>query len=357
MRGSFHRRKATTVGLGVVAVGATLGLFAVGAVSQQTGGLTIYRGETAQEAGFKPFAWGSGTVVEDPQMHFSGTHSLRIATHGMYQGAGVSFKKPVDLAPFLSNKNAYLQFVVSIPETVTTTGGASGGVPGGFGPPGFSSGGGRPGTSGGGFPGGGFPGAPGGGFPGFGRGGGRGGVGGQGGETKAQAQKARNIEKLRVVLLTASDRSIEFLLPLEYARTTEQQWKQLSIPVMAVPGLKADDAQIKEMRIFADVPGTVYLGQARVVTDVTPVTIDRIGEKVIPRNSRYTYTVKASAGVIPLKVAWDFDEADGIQEEKIGRTVIFRYTKTGDFVATVTVSDLYGMMEPKTLKFKVHVTP
>lgn len=348
MRG-LTMRKGITVGLcSLAAAGAALGLITAGAGAQDSSGITIYRGGTAQEAGIKLVNWGSGNIAEESQLQYSGSRSLRLVTHGMHQGASLVLAKPIELAPYINNKNAYLQFIIQVPDNQSADGtgspaGFSGSSPFGGGGPGRGAQGGFPGAPGGG----GFPGL-GGGFPGYGGGGRRGGT--------ATSQKAQNIEKLRMVLVTTSDRTIEFLMPMEYARPAENQWKQLSIPVGAIPGLKADDAQIKEIRIFGDSPGTIYLGQLRVLTDITPLTLDRIGEKVIPRNARYTYTARASAGIIPLKVTWDFNEADGIQEEKEGRTVVHSYHKSGEYVGTVTVQDVYGMMEPKTVKFKILVT-
>lgn len=355
MRGSFHR-KTTTVSLCAMALAATVSLVVARAGGQDTGGLTLYRGDTLSEAGIKTVDLGSGSIGEDKQMHFSGTHSLRISTHGYYQGGALVFDKPVDLAPFLNNKHAYLQIVINVPDVTTNNAGGaggSGGFPGyGRGGPGVPGGGGGL-AGGGGFPGFGGGGQSGGGFPGY---GGGGGAGQQRGAT-AQRQKARNIEQVRVALLMNNGKASEFLMPMEYARTTEQQWKQLSIPVNAIPGVKADAAQVREVRIFGNVPGVIYVGQIRVVTDVTPLTVDRIGEKVVNRNARNVYTVRASAGIVPLKITWDFDESDGIQEELEGRSVVHRYHKTGDYTASVTVRDIYGVIEPKTVKFKVLVTP
>ena len=45
------------------------------------------------------------------------------------------------------------------------------------------------------------------------------------------------------------------------------------------------------------------------------------------------------------------------QEEAIGRAVSHTYNKSGYYIATVTVSDLYGLKPPAKMTFKVHVTP
>ncbi len=318
---------------GIVAVAGTLGIARIAQAGQGALGDSIYRGDPKSVSGITARAWGSGTVAEDTAVHLSGTQSIRITTHGLYQGASLVFATPVNLANYLANKDAYLQFAINIQQSTTTAGG--GGMPAGM-MGGASMGGGRP-------PGGGGRGA-------MGQMGG-GSVGGRpGGVT---AQKTHDIQNLRVQMITTKGRSTEFLLPLEYG-STQDTWKLLTIPVAAT-GLKPDAAEVKEIRVFGDAPGTMNLGQIRTVVDSTAITTERMSDQTIARGSTVTYRAKASAGAVPLKFSWDFDASDGIQEEKVGRSVQFRYRKSGEYVTTVTVTDVYGQRDPKTIRFKVFV--
>lgn len=303
----------------------------------QNGGLAIYRGDSGQATGIKLSSWGSGTAEAEKRLFYSGSESVRITTHGFYQGVRLQFAKPVDLTPFLTTKTAYLQFILRIPSTNTNgtypgMGMGSSGIPG------------VPGMSGMSGPPGGFSSYT----------GGRGGPGA--GRTSTKAQKARALENVRVVLVTEADKQLEALLPVEYARD-ENQWKILSIPVTAITDLKSDDAQLKEIRIFGDTPTTVYLGAIRVAVDSTPIRVDREEAKVIPRNVKDQFIASATGGSGPLKYSWDFDAADGDdQEDATGRTVQHAFSKSGDYVVTLTVSDPYGVKEPVKTKLKVHVT-
>ncbi|MCS6776590.1 MAG: PKD domain-containing protein [Chloroherpetonaceae bacterium] len=301
----------------------------------QNTGAPIYRGGPAQESGIQLASWGSGTVVEDPQRPYSGSRSLRVTTHGSYQGARMILNAPINLGAYTANKNAYLHFVFQIGDNQQNSGFGGSGFPRG----GFGDAGGSPSIPGGGSA-----------FNPF-----RAGYGGAMG-SRATLQKSQNIERIRLVLVTTDDRQLELLAQTEYAPALDQQWKQFAVPVSAIQGLKPGSDQIKEIRIFGDTAGTIYLGQMRVVTEVTPLTVSTISDRIVTRNSRNAYTARASAGVIPLKFSWDFDESDGIQEEKVGRNVTHVYHKSGQYVATLTVSDLYGILPPKTVKFKVTVT-
>jgi hypothetical protein len=45
---------------------------------------------------------------------------------------------------------------------------------------------------------------------------------------------------------------------------------------------------------------------------------------------------------------WDFDKADGIQQQAVGSTVKYLYEEPGDYLVTCTVSDRDGVRSPVT---------
>lgn len=334
--------------------------------------LTIFRGDNAQASGLTLAAWGSGTIDEDTAKVYNGSESLRIMTHGLYQGASLILNKPVDLGPYIGNKYAYLQIAVMPPPVNTGLAGNSGS---GFGPPGAGGGasGGLGGPGGLGAPGaGGFPGGYPGSFGGKGQGGGYPGAGGAGGQGSSKTggkltfQKNRNLQNLRVVLVTGTGRPLDAMLPMNSA-TDDNQWKLVAIPVAAIPGIKAEDALIKEIRIFGDAPATVHVGGISVVEDKAPITVEAISDRTVQARLEYPYRAKASAGITPLVYSWDWDASDGIQDETQGRGVTHTYRrqtaydanakKELDTVITVTVSDLYNIKPPAKTSFKVHITP
>lgn len=379
---------------GLTTLTALTGLALSTAHAQDALTLNIFSGESKQASGNTLTGWGSGTIDEDKNAAYSGADSLRIFTQGLYQGASIGFAKPADLKPFLGNKNAYLQLIVLIPQANPGGAGGAGGFPGGpggfpggpggfqggsGGPGGFPGGGGRPGGAGGaggrggGFPGGGgrggggFPGGQGGpgGFQGGagGAGGFQGGSGGQGGPGGAMGrggrggardtQMASPLENLRLVFVTTENKKTELLVPLSYA-TRENQWRVVNIPVTALPGINADSSKIKELRLFGDSPSIMFLGKVSILTDNTPLTVEKIDDKNVGTKLSYAYVATAAAGIAPLKYTWDWDASDGIQEESPGRTVSHVYGKPGDYVVTVTVTDVYGTRPPQTTTFKVH---
>lgn len=321
-------------------------------VSAQSGGLTLYRGEPKSESGVTFAGWGSGTVEEDKDVYYSGSESLKITTHGQFQGASIVLPQPVDLAPYIGNKNAYLEIAILPPSDSNQPGGASAAsrMYGAAGPMG-GSGSGR--------------------HRDMGYSGGLSGRSGQPGNGRGGLQRPLRLQNIRVLLVGVDGRCSEVLLPLDSA-TIDNGWKLVHIPIPAIPGLTTqnfqyqvgqtapapgDSTRIKALRLFGDAPAVLRLGLVRVVTDATPLSVTPLDEQIVPRNERVRYTVMATAGVMPLAFSWDFDESDGIQDEAHGRSVVHSYLKAGDFIATVTVSDLYGLHTPQVLKIKIHVTP
>src|ERR1051326_1583460 len=82
--------------------------------------LVIYRGDSLQTAGLALANWGSGTVEEDTGKTYSGTESIRLTPHGLYQGGSLNFAKPVNVAPYIAGRFNYLTIVVQIPNTHPT---------------------------------------------------------------------------------------------------------------------------------------------------------------------------------------------------------------------------------------------
>ncbi|MCW3052376.1 MAG: hypothetical protein JWN14_1546 [Chthonomonadales bacterium] len=348
-------------GLGLAAVGWTLAAH-VGAQAV-TNGPVLYQGDPSAKSGIKLASWGSGAITEDNKGVFNGgSMSLRIVSHGLYQGASIQLGKTVDLGPYVDNKFAYLSFVLvpPAPPGPATAGGFPG--PGGKGP-GTGGAPGAPGLGGIGGEGGPSSGAPG-------SGGGFAGRGQDGGLSskplKVTYQTPQAMKNVRIVLVTATGRQLETLLPLDSA-VDDGQWKRLSIPISVIPGIKADDAKIKEVRVFGDSPGIMRLGNIAVIVDQTPITVDSLPNRDLARLASHDFRVATRAGITPLSVSWDWDATDGIQEEAQGRFVSHAFRKESaydrdtnkilDNVVTVTVKDLYGIKKPVVTKFAIHVTP
>src|SRR2546423_2034891 len=88
---------------------------AAGAIyAQGPGELRVYKGEPVQQAGLALAPWGSGEVRESEDKVYIGNKSIKVTTHGRYQGARLVLQNPLDLKSVVNDPTAYLQFTIAL---------------------------------------------------------------------------------------------------------------------------------------------------------------------------------------------------------------------------------------------------
>lgn len=324
----------------------------------------IYKGEPLKQASLRATSWGSGEVKDATDNVFTGSNSIKVTTHGFYQGARLILGSPVNLKAAEGEQSAFLQFVFMLPDKAGAGRmGGPGGMMGGYGA--MMGGKGGPGGRGG-YGGAGGPGGLGG------RGGASGGQGGQGGGEggaygSAATVKPKPLANFRLVLVTTDGSKTEILVPLDSARKERETWQSFSIPIASIPLLKNTDGQVKEIDLFGDSPAVVYLGEVRVLHDETPIRVDDLDDITIAKNDTQPFIAGAEAGPTALKYEWTISGVaarDGERQEVTtayqvvgeGKTFKHKFVKGGDYAVTLTVSDIYNLKKPVTKKMNVHVT-
>jgi hypothetical protein len=347
----------------------------------------IFKGDRPAEAGLLLSGWGSGDIRETGEAVYIGSTSLQVVTQSFYQGGRIALQQPISLGTFATNPAAYLVFQVRLPGgtgSLYTGGYGRGlGMPGVPGAPVIPGMGGPAGPRGGAIGGagraagraggavGGMMGGPGmggppimGGAPGVGTGrrtgavtGGMPGVpgfGGYRGGYTAPTMTTRVMKQMRIVVVTVDGKQYEAVAPFDPPLTDQEGWFPIGIALGAFKGL-SPEAQIKEIRVFGDGYGVFYVGEIRLATDATPITGDAGEEQIVAANDLVRLEARASAGITPLRYAWDFDASDGIQEDAIGKVVTTRYRKAGEYTVTLTVTDVFGLKKPFVATTKITV--
>lgn len=323
-------------------------------------------GRTLKDQNITVKSWGSGTISETDEVAYEGTHSIRISTRNFFQGGVIQLGEPVDLSDSYGDSSNLLRIAIRTIDAAPMGGGRPGGLPGG-GRPGGLPGGGRPGGIGGppGGPGG-FPGGPGG-FPG-GPAGGLGGPGGfRGGMPGAQGTTSQ-LQMVRYVITTTDGKKSEAYVPIATGGTSTTGWRAVAIPLKAIRGFDKTNKQVKAISISGDATTTFFVGDIRVVSDTTPIR----GRLLVQSQTRgwtevtdlnlglgdeVTFGATGEGGASVLKYSWDFDAADGLQEDAIGPSVKRRFRKPGTFTITLTVVDEFGLKEPFRATLQVKVNP
>jgi hypothetical protein len=169
---------------------------------------------------------------------------------------------------------------------------------------------------------------------------------------------------VRVVLVMTDGKQCERLFPLANASNQRDEWRVVAAPVPKIPGIAATNLQLKEVRLFADSVGVLYIGDVSTVHDVTPINLGDLPEQTVAVNDVVTFSGSADAGNTQLKYEWTVVREDegsvpkGLPSlpDMEGRTVRYFFRKSGDYVVTLKLSDVDGVKKPVTTQTKVTVT-
>lgn len=304
-----------------------LGMSAVAGASAQS----IYvPTRTIDEQGISLKGWGSGTISQTDEVKGEGSWTLRVSTRNYFQGGMVMLKTPVDLGGAFSDKNNLLRFSYRVANsglTINNSGGGAATSGGGAGSIGSDAGfqGGQQNRS------------------------------GQGGNQSNLTSDAQ-LSKIRVIVSTSDGLKSEAFVTLRPG----DNWRAVAVPLAAINGFERTNKQVTGIAFSGDATSTFYVGEVKIVNDSTPIQGEMVqkNDMNLALNDEVTLAANGFGGSSVLKYTWDFDAADGdSQVDAVGQTVKRRFRKPGDYVVTVTISDMYGAKAPVKATLKVKVNP
>lgn len=259
----------------------------------------LFGGQPPAPAGITLGGWGSGSATYTGEEQYEAGGVLKIKVRDFYQGARLDFREALDLTPVLRQPNAYLALTVKLGPGVQAAPAAMPGMDGGMMGPG-------------GMPGG-MPGAA------------------------APQVKVPKVTRLRVALL--GEKTSYELYPLSDVQPDETGWVKIGIPLEALKERVGEGTfTVKRLVIGANAPDTISIARIVALNDDTDITAEATPERFneIRVNRPIRFTALAKGGVTPLKLCWDFDASDGVQEEAIGARVEHAFSKPGRFTVTFT---------------------
>lgn len=280
----------------------------------------IYDGQSPTSAGMQLFGWGSGQAAPAKQAGYAGApDAIKISTHGFYAGGRIAFSKPVDLTEQFTDPDSrygFLEFICQFPTAQPPMARA-----GGLGAP-------------------------------------------------PEGPPVPDTQFVRVQLIFEDGTAEVANQPVVLRPANEPNWFTLDIPFVSLKGLdKIKKFQLKEIRLFGDAEDNIIIGAIRTTSDDEPISIEPLEEGlVVAVNDPVEFSAIASAGISTLKYSWDFDDADGIQEDAVGPVVVHAYKKPSPmsptnpdelkpYTVTLTVTDVSGAKKPEVRKTTVTVNP
>ncbi|MDO8685024.1 MAG: PKD domain-containing protein [Armatimonadota bacterium] len=273
----------------------------------------VYGGQPAAEAGIILSGWGSGSAEDSADKTLSGSKSVKVVTEGWFEGGSIEFKTPAKVFAGKPADDAYLQFTIApTMQSVLSTSSSDGDW--------FSKASGQSGSS---------------------------------YDFGAESVQRPKIEKLRLVLTSDKGKRMEFIEPMTPA--SEAGWVNASIPLKKLAAADAAEYSLKKALVFSDVADTIYIGYIHVVQDKDLITADPEEDMSYSSNEPVPFRANAVGGLGALRRSWDFDNKDGIQEDAIGEFVTHVYKVTGDYIVTLTVTDINGVKASVTKTINVHI--
>ncbi len=281
--------------------------------------LSLFRGESGQASNIGLGAWGSGNAQSTKEAVLQGDSSLKITTQGYYQGGRLDFKEPVDLTSALQNPNTYMRFQVRFTGAGSTAQA--------FDPV----------------------------------------------NSTTTTQAVSPFKKMRFLLVMADGTRYELIRPIELPVSDEPlSYAPLTFPLAALtkklaadkkPLPTGDGAKLKQLAIFGDKYAQFYIGEINIITDETDITVSPLEDQVFFARQPTSFVGNAEGGATTLRYSWDFDAADGIQEDAVGRTTSHVFPRVGEskngqatYTVTLTVTDVDGIKKPVTVTQEIQVT-
>jgi hypothetical protein len=290
------------------------GLVLTAALAQEGAGpiaQSLFKGE---ESTVKLGGWGSGRAEAsrgDNGKVLVGAYSIKVTTHGSYQGGKIDFARPVDLTAALASAGSYLRLRASFNATQEVVD-----------------------------------------LSGFG-----------------QKKAAGAFERMRFLFLMADGSQYELVRPLDVPPSEDpDSYIPIHIPIAALKKaakkpLKGNAAQLASLVICGDKYDSFYIGEMDILTDETEISLADLDDQIAFAENEMSFTGDAEGGASTLKFSWDWDASDGIQEDDTGRTVkhvfpasLFRGgEQIHKTVVTLTVRDVDGLKMPVSKKLTLEV--
>jgi hypothetical protein len=165
------------------------------------------------------------------------------------------------------------------------------------------------------------------------------------------------ISKVRVVLVTDKGQTESGIVPIDLTQEVGDGWYRVALPLakFAGPG-QQPDARLKRIGIFGDIDDHMYVGRVQLVSEDAPLKAD-IGEKrTVKVKTEVTFTAADQNEGTTAKYAWDFDDWDGISEDGIGKSAVWKFMEPGFYTVTLTVTDPGNTKVPAVAHVDVLVT-
>lgn len=262
----------------------------------------IFKGDDPAQDGIELGGWGSGKAARSKEKVLTGAWSVKITTQGLYAGGRLDFSRPVALFSDGIDPRRYVQFAFFFNETQKVD------------------------------------------------------LGGSAYWFDVEPYTVPKATSIRFVFISDNDVVVSAEQPTN-PLDPDDNWMRVAVPLAKFKAAgDISEFRLKRLLIFTDIPGTIYLGEIKLITDNTPIKVGPLDSQTVAVMDQLAFMADAEGGVSSLRYSWDFNASDGIQPEASGKLAQYVYTRGGEFTVTLTVSDADGLKDPVTVTTVISVT-
>jgi hypothetical protein len=271
---------------------------------------TLYEGKSVEQSQIRVGSWGSGICETSTQNTYTGAESLKITPKDLYAGGRIDFTSPFDLTQSVKTPDVYLQLICqfwgtqtadSLTQALGTAAAATDAYGGG-------------------------------------------------------APTPKQVRAVRVMAFYENGPAVECQAPLSAYKVGDDGWMIVSFPMSALKG-KTDLPQYRLTRLAITGDGSepFFIGEISTIADSKPLVAESNDDMEVSKNYSIAFQGASQSGASAVSYSWDFDKNNGIQTEAVGDLIYHRFTQSGNFQVTLTVTDIFGVKEPATKTINVKV--
>ena len=272
----------------------------------------IFKGDDPALDGIALGNWGSGSAVRSKEKILDGSWSIKINTQNFYSGGRIDFTRPVTLFKGGIDKSRYIQFTFFFDQVIKVDPARGTDYAWDIEP-----------------------------------------------YTIPKVAKLRFVFESDEGLVTAIEKLTGKIDP-------DDHWMRVAVPLakFQVGEKPVDQFRLKRLLVMSDLPTTTYLGEMKLVTDNSKLTVESLDTQTLAIMDDALWVAEAEGGVSSLLYSWDFDAANGIQHESdamVGRYIYTMGRKDANgndipFVVTLTVTDSDGLKAPVTVTAAIEIS-
>ena len=263
----------------------------------------IYKGGTLISEGLTCGGWGSGRAVESKEKVLAGSNSIKITTQGLFSGGRIDFEEPPTLFSGSIDKTRYVEFTLFFSDVKTMDPAAKSNY-----------------------------------------------------SLDIEPYQIPKAEKVRFVFVSDTGTKVSIVEPTN-PLDPDDNWVRVAVPLEKFKGANVPGFKLKRLLVFLDIPGELYVGDIKLITDGSPMKVDPLSDQTVAVKDDVFFAASADGGISSLQYSWDYDTSSSdLRSDSTGRIGQWVYTRGGDFTVTLTVTDVDGIKAPVSVSTTVSVT-